>query len=69
MKAQKIVVGRISTIEMNTESRILSLEVVNRYQDGSDDKFHQEFNLMVMPYDMAMSVICSLINPQKSDRR
>lgn len=68
MKAQKVVVGRTSTIEMNTESRILSLEIVNRYQDDSYDKFRQEFNLMVMPYDMAMSVICSLINPTKPDR-
>lgn len=69
MKSQKLVVGRTSIIEMDTESRTLSLDIVNRYKDGTDDNFRQEFNLMVMPYDMAMSVICSLINPQKSDRR
>ena len=53
---------------MDTEARLLSLVIVNVYQDGGSDEFRQDFNMNVMPYDMAMSVICSLINPQRREK-
>lgn len=64
----KLQTKRVSTITVDTENRNLSLKVTIDYSDGTSDMFVQDFNLNVMPYDMAMSVICSLINPQKSQR-
>lgn len=64
----KLQTKRVSTITVDTENRNLSLKVTIDYSDGTADMFVQEFNLNVMPYDMAMSVICSLINPQKPQR-
>ena len=66
---QKIVKSRKSVITMNTESRILSLEISQQYTDDTVDHFQQDFNMNVMPYDMAMSVICSLINPVERQRK
>lgn len=68
MKASKMISKRTSTITMDTEARLLSLVIVNVYQDGGSDEFRQDFNMNVMPYDMAMSVICSLINPQRREK-
>ena len=64
----KLQTKRVSTITVDTENRNLSLKVIIDYSDGTSDMFVQDFNLNVMPYDMAMSVICSLINPQKPQR-
>lgn len=64
----KLQTKRVSTITVDTENRNLSLKVTIDYSDGTSDMFVQDFNLNVMPYDMAMSVICSLINPQKPQR-
>ena len=64
----KLQTKRVSTITVDTENRNLSLKVTIDYSDGTSDMFVQDFNLNVMPYDMAMSVVCSLINPQKSQR-
>ena len=65
----KKVTKRIVTISTNTEKNILSLDITNFYVDDTSDLFSQEFNLSVMPYDMAMSVICSLINPVERKRQ
>ena len=65
MATKKIIVTRTSTITMNTETKRLDLYITNRYVDGTEDSFIQDFNLEVVPYDMAMSVICSLINPTR----
>ena len=54
---------------MDTETRILSLEISQLYTDNTIDHFKQDFNMNVMPYDMAMSVICSLINPVERQRK
>lgn len=66
---QKIVKSRMSTIYMDTEMLTLSLEITQRYTDDTADHFRQDFNMNVMPYDMAMSVICSLINPVERQRK
>ena len=65
----KKVAKRIVTITANTEKNILTLDITNFYVDDTSDLFTQEFNLSVMPYDMAMSVICSLINPVERKRQ
>ena len=65
MATKKIVKTRISTITMDSETKRLSLLITNGYTDGTDESFVQSFNLEVIPYDMAMSVICSLINPTR----
>ena len=67
--SQKIVKSRKSVITMDTETRILSLEISQLYTDDTIDHFRQDFNMNVMPYDMAMSVICSLINPVERQRK
>lgn len=66
---KKIVKSRKSVITMDTETRILSLEISQLYTDNTIDHFKQDFNMNVMPYDMAMSVICSLINPVERQRK
>ena len=65
----KKVARRIVTIITDTEKNILTLEITNYYEDDTSYLFTQEFNLSVMPYDMAMSVICSLINPVERKRQ
>lgn len=65
MTTKKIIITRTSTITMDTERKVLGLSITNRYTDGTEDSFFQDFNLEVVPYDMAMSVICSLINPTR----
>lgn len=67
--SQKIVKSRKSVITMDTETRTLSLEISQQYTDDTVDHFRQDFNMNVMPYDMAMSVICSLINPVERQRK
>ena len=61
--------SRVVTITTNSEAGILSLEITNVNVDDTTDRFVQEFNLSVMPYDMVMSVICSLINPVERKRQ
>ena len=65
MKTTRLVKTRVSTITMDTENRTLALDIRQTYTDNFEETFSQSFNLNVMPYDMAMSVICSLINPSK----
>lgn len=67
MKTQsKSIARRESVITLDVESRKLSLKLIISNSDGKVDCFEQLFNLDVMPYEMAMSVICSLINPQRN---
>lgn len=65
----KKVARRVVTIDTNSEAASLSMKITNHYVDDSEDVFTQDFNLSVMPYDMAMSVICSLINPVERKRQ
>lgn len=65
MATKKIIRYRTSTIKMDTDKKSLDLLVTNIYIDGTNESFSQNFNLEVVPYDMAMSVICSLINPTR----
>ena len=59
------VIFRDSLISLDVKARKLTLKLVLTRDDKSAEDFSQEFNLDVIPYEMAMSVICSLINPQK----
>ena len=65
----KKVARRVVTIDTNSEAASLCMKITNYYVDDSEDVFVQDFNLSVMPYDMAMSVICSLINPVERKRQ
>ena len=65
----KKVARRVVTIDTNSEAASLCMKITNHYVDDSEDVFVQDFNLSVMPYDMAMSVICSLINPVERKRQ
>lgn len=67
MKVQpKSIVRRESVITLDVEQRRLLLKLVITNSDGKVDCFEQSFNLDVIPYEMAMSVVCSLINPQRN---
>lgn len=65
----KTIIRRESVIDLDVESRKLSLKLVVTNSDNKVDCFEQAFNLDVIPYEMAMSVICSLINPQRDGRK
>lgn len=67
----KSLIRRSSVIQLFPEKKelILSTTAVLGIPGNpeSHEEYHEEqvFNLEVVPYEMAMQVICSLINPQK----
>lgn len=61
----KTIIRRESFITLDVEKRKLELRIVLTDNNNAVEDFHQDFNLDVIPYEMAMSVVCSLINPQK----
>lgn len=61
----KTIIRRESLITLDVEKRKLTLRVNLTDNTNIIENFSQDFNLDVIPYEMAMSVICTLINPQK----
>lgn len=67
----KSLIRRSSVIQLFPEEKklILTTTAIIGMKGNADtfEEFNEEqvFNLEVVPYEMAMQVICSLINPQK----
>lgn len=60
----KTIKSRTFEISQNPELRRITLCTHVEFTDESVLDECQDFNLSVVPFEMAMSVICSIINPQ-----
>lgn len=65
-KNVKSLTKRKFVITQDVELSEISLAIEISFDDDTFEKHLQIFDLKVMPYDMAMSVICSLINPPRN---
>lgn len=65
-KNVKSLTARKFVITQDVESSKISLAIEISFDDNTSERHLQVFDLKVMPYDMAMSVICSLINPPRN---
>lgn len=63
MKSQKTIKTRSFSIYQNFEARKIELSCVITFTDECSETFYQELNLDIMPFEMAMQIVCSLINP------
>ena len=57
---------RITTIDCDFKNRNVICDV---NIEGVDTPFQQVFNLDVVPFDVAMSVICDMLTPRKPNGR
>lgn len=65
-KNVKTLTTRKFVITQDVESGKIDFAIDISFSDDTSECHLQVFDLKVMPYDMVMSVICSLINPPRN---
>lgn len=58
--------SRSYLVNLEPERDMLTLVISDTYVDGEQERYDQDFNLRVMPLEMAMQIVCTMINPPKS---
>ncbi len=58
--------SRSYLVNLESERNMLTLVISDTYIDGEQERYDQDFNLLVMPLEMAMQIVCTMINPPKS---